>query len=102
MRQTERALTAIAYKDDNGNWRAGSESGAYDRGKFVPESYAKSARGTRKYYNDIARVMRLDEVDEFQNAKDMVDQYRDWYEQLQNDEISQKEFKDLIGDMLGY
>lgn len=47
-----------ASKDLSGRWRAGPKSNKYAEGQYVPESYAKSVRGSINFRN---RVKGLEE-----------------------------------------
>lgn len=77
---TYRDPTQYAYKDSDGNFRAGPASDKYTSGQFVPESYAnkvrKNARRDRLVRNitrkrpDLSEDEAREQAEEFMRAVD--------------------------------
>lgn len=98
----ERSVDAIAYQDERGNWRAGPDnSKGQPTGSFISSTYAKQARGLRKWNNDVKRAMRSGEADGFDEGKELVREYRDMKNKLDTGEISESEFSQWVSDTLG-
>lgn len=71
-----RPMDHIAYKDTNGNWRAGPDAKGYDKGQYVDPSYAKRARSARQNANAIKQNMDKQDMDE-DEARKWVKEKRD-------------------------
>lgn len=57
-------VSDIAYKDDNGNWRAGPDAKGYKQGQFVDAKYAKTATSIRRTTNLTKSIQRARDVSE--------------------------------------
>ena len=96
----EKSPDAIAFQDKNGNWRAGGDAKGYQKGQFVDSTYAKKARGLRKYNNDLKRTIRSgrNDADTKEGARAIVNSYREMEQKFKSGEISQAEFNEFINE----
>lgn len=58
-------LTDIAFKDENGSWRAGPDNNQdLKAGQFIDSGYAVKARKARANANFVKQIMRSRDVEE--------------------------------------
>lgn len=97
VRTTERDLDAIAKEVSPGVWQAGPDNTrGKSVGEFISPRYAKIARGVRKWHNDVARVQRSQQIDDRNDAMQLVRDYRTQKDAFEKGEISQAEFIEWI------
>lgn len=85
-----------AFKDSNGNWRAGENSKKYSAGTFVDESYAKSVRGSINFRNRVKGLVANpseDTPEDYNEARDIIaefNQLSDEMEKVENRNDSER------------
>lgn len=95
---TIRPRDLYAYKDADGNWRAGPRS-RFQRGQFVPESYAKKVTKAAKRRTLIKRAMRNRDLSEDEARAEITEYIEEQDEIGERDDLTPEQRRDLIRDL---
>lgn len=89
-------VTDLAYKDSNGRWHAGPDSGKFNQGDFVPEPYARKVRKTRRNVNLKKSIMRKQEVSE-EEATEISQEFLKKMDEAESEEERRDIRKEYLG-----